>query len=108
MKTHIHGHLQLSLLGFTTLSIKLISLGNTILLQKAFQFINKIFIQGSVDVKEMIIKTYLFNLHSFLIDCDNRKQIIAMFPFWMRTEYLKMMKHHKMPVKEMEFILHLN
>ena len=108
MSTHIHDHLQLSLLGFTTLSIKLISLGNITLLQKAFQFINRIFIQASVDVKEQIIRIYLFNLHSFLIDCSNRKQVIAMFPFWMRTEYLKMMKRPGTPVKEMEFVLHLN
>lgn len=108
MKTHIHDHLQLSLLGFTTLSIKLVSLGKTDLLHKAFQFINRLFIQSTVEVKEMIINTYLFNLHNFLIDCDNRKQVVAMFPFWMRTEYLKMMKRQNMPVKEMEFVLHLN
>ncbi|MES2690029.1 MAG: hypothetical protein V4658_06465 [Bacteroidota bacterium] len=108
MKTHIHDHLQLSLLGFTTLSIKLVSLGNIGLLHKAFQFINKLFIQSSVEVKEVIITTYLFNLNNFLIDCDNRKQVMAIFPLWMRTECLKMIKGPKMQAKELEFVLHLN
>lgn len=108
MKTHIYDHLELSLLGFTTLSMKLISMNNIALLRKTFLFINKLFIQSSVDVKEVIINTYLASLSDFLIDCNNRKEVVALFPFWMRTEYIKLMKRKTSPAGEIQFILHMN
>lgn len=108
MKTNIEQRLQLSLLGFTTLTFKLVSLNNIGLLAKTFHFINNLFMQSSLEVKQAIIESYLQPLLNFLLDCENRDHVVALFPSWMRNECRKMMNSTPLPMLEMEFVLHLN
>jgi hypothetical protein len=108
METSKQDHLQLSLLGFTTLTLKLISSGNDNLLKRSLIFITRLFMQSSPEVREIIIEHYLCPIYNFLNDCEHKADIINMFPFWMRTEYLKMMKKNEKQERAFVFMLHLN
>lgn len=108
MKTNDHDSLQISLLGFTTFTLKLISSGHINLLKKTLLFINHLFLQSSGEVKQAIIENYLYPVYNFLNDCESRKNIIKLFPFWMQTAYLRSLQKDKPAEEEQVFILHLN
>lgn len=101
-------HLLLSLLGFTTFTLKQISLGNIALLKKTLVFITRLFMQSTPEVKDIIIEHYLYAVYNFLNDCEHKDEIIRLFPFWMRTEYLRAMRMNTTQEQELVFVLHLN
>ena len=108
MKIKTHDPFHISLKNYTTLTSRLILMGEFQLLKASFIIIEKFLQEGDTSIKEAIVEYYVPSLCRFLNECEWRNKVVPLLPLLLNEEYKRKLEEENSEGNNAVFILRFN